>query len=146
MKVLIDSNVIIAYLDAEHVHHLPSRAVFQSLRDEEILVSAHSLLEAYNKLTRGSTTSAFTPDTVSLTLRSLADRISVRALQLSETLAAMENFARLGGRGARLYDFLIGQVAVLHGAPRIVTWNVRDFTPLFPMLTVVSPDHFPGAS
>ena len=64
---------------------------------------------------------------------------SVRALDALETLEALSRFAAIGGAGARLYDYLIGHVAVVASAGRIVTWNVRHLRPLFPTLEVLTP-------
>ena len=146
MKTLVDSNVLIASLDESHVHHLPSYEVLEAFADDQLIVSAHSLSEAFNKLTRGVSTTAFPPFQAATALRDFALRFVVHALTTDQTLAAMAEFARGGGRGPRLYDYLIGQIALVHGATRIVTWNVRDMTPLFPMLTVVTPVQFNGAA
>ncbi len=146
MKTLVDSNVIIAYLDRDHQHHTKSRRVFQSLSDDEILLSVHSLSECFNKLTRGVVTQPFGPREVTLSLRTLVSKSQVRALSVEETCTAMDKFASMNGRGARLYDYLIGYVAIVETAPKIVTWNVRDMAPLFPTLTVVTPADFTGAT
>jgi predicted nucleic acid-binding protein len=136
---LVDSNVLIAYFDKNHQHNEPSRATIAALDDDEILVSAHTLPEVYNKLTRSLTSAPFPPDATALALRDFASQVVVHALTAEQTLTAIAEFARIGGRGPRLYDFLIGQVAIVHGAGRIVTWNVRDMAPLFPSLNITTP-------
>jgi predicted nucleic acid-binding protein len=146
MTVLIDSNVIIAHLDMDHRQHHASRAVFMALDDAQIMLASHSLSEVYNKMTRGLTTEAFAPKQTALVLRHLAQRVTVRALTFAETLNAIQAFAGIGGRGARLYDFLIGQVAILEGVRELVTWNTKDFAPLFPDLRIVTPAEFTGAA
>jgi predicted nucleic acid-binding protein len=136
---LVDSNVLIAYFDKNHQHNDPSREAVAELDNDEILVSAHTLSEVYNKLTRGLTSAGFAPGATALLVRDFASQVAVHALTADETLTAIAAFAQNGGRGARLYDFLIGYVAIVHGASRIVTWNVRDMAPLFPSLITVSP-------
>ena len=144
MRSLVDSNVLVANFDESHIHHGPSYEFLEAIADDRIIISAHSLSEAFNKLTRGVPTIAFPATQVLAALRDLRLRCAVHALTVEQTLSAIAEFARTGGRGPRLYDFLIGQVAVLHGANCIVTWNVRDMAPLFPTLTVVAPSDFFG--
>jgi len=45
-----------------------------------------------------------------------------------------------GGVGPRLYDRLIGEVALAHGIETIVTWNVGHMRTLFPALVVAAPN------
>ena len=146
MTVLFDSNVLIAYFDKSHQHNEPSRAVIAALDYGDILVSAHSMSEVFNKLTRGGTTNPLAPDVIALVVGDFAARVIVRALTADQTLLAITEFARLGGRGPRVYDYLIGKVAVHHDASTIVTWNVRDMAPLFPTLTVITPADFTGVA
>ncbi len=49
---------------------------------------------------------------------------------------------RSGGIGPRLYDRLIGEAAVAHAIPRILTWNVGHMRGLFPNLVVTTPTDF----
>ncbi len=145
MRSLVDSNVLVANFDESHIHHGPSYEFLEAIADDRMIVSAHSLLEVFNKLTRGVPTIAFPATQVATALRDFSYRCAIHALNAEQTLSAIAEFARIGGRGPRLYDFLIGQVAILHGADYIVTWNVRDMAPLFPALTVVTPTEFAGA-
>lgn len=51
----------------------------------------------------------------------------------------VRSFAENGAVGARLYDRLIGQVAIQYAILRIVSWNVRHMRDLFPDLDVCDP-------
>ncbi len=75
-------------------------------------------------------------------IMSLERQFAVYALDARQFTASIAAFARLGGKGPRLYDYLIGQVAALNGIAAIVTWNVRDMAPLFPQLRVDTPPRF----
>lgn len=137
--ILADSNVIIATLDHGHIHHVASFALMEDLSDS-ICLPTHGLTEAYNHLSRlrpdGQSTA---PEVVVAMLMALTSGKVCRALTHDESFAAVLRFAKLGGRGARLYDYLIGRVALLEGADTIATWNTRHFIPLFPTLRVATP-------
>lgn len=139
MRTLFDTNVIVATLDQLHEHHEWSAAILETTRESDRLLSAHCLAEAFNRLTRGGIGGSFGPNDTAAALRDLSIRASVRALDALETLEALSRFAAIGGAGARLYDYLIGHVAVVASAGRIVTWNVRHLRPLFPTLEVLTP-------
>lgn len=59
-----------------------------------------------------------------------------------QTFEATGRYAASGGTGPRLYDALIGEAAVLHGIPGIVTWNTGHMRGLFPNLDMLTPEAF----
>lgn len=126
-------------MDEAHEHHEWSSAILQQTPAPDILLSAHALSEAFNRLTRGGASGIFPPDRTAAALRDLSRMATVRALDATETLVAISQFATMGGTGARLYDYLIGYVAIVERVERIVTWNVRDMRPLFTSLEVITP-------
>lgn len=140
MRLLFDSNVLIAYFDEAHVHHVPSFAAIEAAEIGEVAMSAHSLCEAYNKLSRSTIRAASArPALIANALRDFAASVEVLSLTTEQTLSSIETFAGLGGTGARLYDFLIGQIAALHRVSVIVTWDTRHMRPLFPQLRILTP-------
>ena len=145
MKTLFDTNVIVATIDEAHEHHEWSSAILQQTAAPDILLSAHTLSESFNRLTRGGPSGLFLPARTAMVLRDLGNTASVRALDASETIDAISRFAAMGGTGARLYDYLIGYVGVVERVNRIVTWNIRDMRPLFANLEVVTPKEAIGA-
>ena len=52
-------------------------------------------------------------------------------LTAPQTFDAIRSYSQTGGVGARLYDRLIGETAVVHGIKAIVTWNVGHMQSLF---------------
>lgn len=122
------------------MHHEASRLALERTDNASIVVASHSLAECYNQLTRGGSKSyAFHPIDAARAMSDRAARVSVRSLSSDQLVRSLSQFAGLGGRGPRLYDFLIGQVAALNAIPMIVTWNTPHFTPLFPQLRIVTP-------
>ena len=140
MKVLVDSNVIIAGLVERHVHHVPSNRLL-GLENAWIVVATHSLTESFNHMTRPERMGIrLEPAAVAKMLATFAARTRVRALNAEETASGIATFATSGGRGARLYDFLIGYAAELEAVDVLVTWNARHFTSLFPTLRIATPE------
>ena len=64
---------------------------------------------------------------------------AVDTLTADEHVTAIARFAQLGGTAVRLYDNLIGHVALTHAVDVIVTLDGRDLVPLFPHLRIVTP-------
>ncbi len=146
MKIdaLLDSNVLIAMLAETHEHHAPSQALLTSSQRGVFAVAAHSYAEAYNTLTRPGERGPFrfTPEEAWAALESVRALTSLVGLTAAQTFDSIRTFAESQGVGARLYDRLIGEVAVVHNIPAIVTWNVGHMRGLFPSLTIATPSGF----
>lgn len=144
MKIdaLLDSNVVIAALYQDHQHHASSLALFADDIDMQFAVAAHSYAEAYSTLTQRGKHAVFrfAPDEAWAALERVRVRTALLDLTGPQTFDSIKRYSQDGGIGARLYDRLIGEAAVVHGVPRIVTWNVRHMASLFPALTVVTPE------
>jgi predicted nucleic acid-binding protein len=144
IDVLIDSNVLIAIVVEAHEHHGPSVGLLIDGHDAQFAVAAHSYAEAYNTLTRRGERALFqfTPQEAWAALESVRAATSLIGLTAPQTFDAIRGYAQGGGIGARLYDRLIGEAAVTHAIPQIVTWNVGHMRSLFPRLTVTTPEDF----
>ena len=140
-EALVDTNVIVAALVGNHPHHAPSALL---LNDESrtFAVAAHSVAEAYNTLTRrgGGAPYRWSPADAWASLEQVAAATTLVGLTSKQTLDAVRRYAESGGVGPRLYDHLIGEVAVRAGLRRIVTWNATDLRGLLPELEVVAPE------
>lgn len=142
---LLDSNVIVAMLSEAHEHHLASHAVLAGERDPiRCAVSAHSYAEAYATLTRrgGHAPFQLSAEEAWAALASLRAVTFLVGLTPAQTFDAIRTYAVSGGIGPRLYDALIGQAAVAHRIPAILTWNVGHMRGLFPGLDVATPAAF----
>ena len=141
LVALLDSNVVIAALAEEHGHHRPSLALLGGMESERLAVAAHSFAEAYSTSTRSGPRRGFgrsRGDALNAP-ESVAAIVTLLGLGTSNMLDDIRLYAQSRGVGARLYDHLIGRVAVRNGIPRIVTWNVRHMRDLFSALDVVDP-------
>ena len=140
-EALLDSNVIIAMVAEEHEHHAASAALMPDASSRRFAVAAHSYAEAYATLTRRSANAVFrwSAEDAWGTLESVAGATILVGLSPAQTFDTIRGYAEDGGIGPRLYDRLIGQVAVQCAIPRIITWNVGHMRDLFPGLEVVDP-------
>ncbi|WP_439576683.1 type II toxin-antitoxin system VapC family toxin [Elioraea sp.] len=138
---LLDSTVVIACLAEAHEHHAPSLTLLAEGNPRRYAVGAHSYAEAYATLTRTGPPAPFrfTAAEAWAALQSLRAVTALVGLTPAQGFDVVRAYAATDGIGARLYDVLIGQVAVVHGIPLLITWNTRHRTGLFPALTVASP-------
>jgi len=143
-EALIDSNVLVAALAVAHQHHGPSSALLANAQPNRFAVAAHSYAGAYTTLTRRGERAPFqfTADEAWEALESVRALTNLVGLTDHQTFGAIRTYARGGGIGARLYDHLIGEVAVAHAIQTIVTWNVAHMGSLFPDLVVTTPVDF----
>ena len=147
IDALIDSNVIIAALAGDHEHHASSADLFDAGRGHVLGVAAHSYAEVYSTLTRRGTHAPFrfTAEEAWAALESVRTVTRLIGLTPAQTFDTVRSYAADGGIGARLYDRMIGETAVVHGIPTIVTWNIGHMRGLFPTLDVRTPRDFPRA-
>lgn len=143
-EALLDSNVVIAMLAEAHEHHVPSLQLLAGDGDRQFAVAAHSYAEAYGTLTRRGDRALFrfSPEEAWAALESVRAVTTLLGLTPAQTFDAIRSYSQGGGVGARLYDRLIGETAVVHGIAAIVTWNVGHMQSLFPNLHVATPREF----
>lgn len=139
LRALLDSNVLIAALAEDHDHHEPSAALFDGAADGSLAVAAHSYAEAYSTLTRQSGPFAWPAGDAWMALASVAKVTALIGLTPAQTFDAIRGFAQHNGLGPRLYDRLIGEVAVQHRIEVVVTWNTGHMKSLFPQLMIRTP-------
>jgi predicted nucleic acid-binding protein len=144
---LLDSNVLIAMLVEAHEHHAPSLALLSEEGRFQFAVTAHSYAEIYSTLTRRGDHAPFrfTPEEAWAALESVRAATSLMGLSPAQAFDAIRTYSLTGGVGVRLYDRLIGEVAIVHDIPRLITWNVRHMRSLFPELQVLTPQEFAAA-
>ena len=137
--MLSDSNVLIAALAEDH----PGHGVgidFVLRAADRIAISADSLSEAYNTLTRHGRGYGLPAGPTAAALETLRQSVRLIGLSPLEIAEAVSLFAATGGIGPRFYDFLIGRAAVLERIDTIVTWNTSHMRALFPALHILTPD------
>jgi hypothetical protein len=141
IDALVDSNVIIAALAGDHEHHDASADLFREERSYVLGVAAHSFAEAYSTLTRrgASAPFRFTAEEAWAALESVRAATQLIGLTPAQTFETVRSYAADGGIGARLYDRMIGEAAIVHAIPTIITWNVGLMRGLFPTVQVDTP-------
>jgi len=141
---LLDSNVIVAAVSAEHDDHLPSISLFENFPVKSFAVAAHSYAESYVTLTKRGPRAPFAWDATEAwaALESVANATQLVGLSPAAGLDGVRLYASHGNTGARVYDWLLGQSAVMARIPAIVTWNLGHMTGLFPTLAVQTPTAF----
>jgi predicted nucleic acid-binding protein len=143
LRGLIDTNVLVALVDPEHLHHQHSLDVTVGEKPESFAVALHSLTEFFHVATRQSPRGlGLKPLVAQAFLDDHISAFSIIGLSIEEHFATVRQFATTGRGGPQVYDYLIGQLAVLYNIPLIITWNVKHMAPLFPLLTVVTPTQF----
>jgi predicted nucleic acid-binding protein len=141
---LLDTNVIVAGVAAEHDDHLLSVALFERFPVKSFAVAAHSFAESYVTLTKRGPRAPLGWDAQDAwtALEAVANAIQLVGLSPGAGLDGVRIYASQRHIGARVYDWLIGQSAVLARIPAIVTWNVGQMAGLFPALAVKTPEQF----
>lgn len=141
---LIDTNVLLAAAARGHEHHRPSIALLNRGEPGDFATSVHCLSEFYSIATRRIVQGAdpMPPAVARGVLAAYRDNLELLSLDPDQHIDALSRFAAAKGAGPLVYDFIIGQVAVVHGIPAVITWNVRHFAALFPALRVVTPADF----
>lgn len=141
LDALLDSNVVIALLIEAHQHHAASLALIEQEGDLGYAVSAHSYAEVYSTLTRRGERAPFqlSPADAWAALESVRAVTQLVGLTASQTFDTVRKYAQGAGIGARLYDRLIGEAAIVHEIPMIVTWNIGHMRGLFSDRKVVTP-------
>lgn len=128
MKVFCDTSVLVAAVDAHHVHHGPSERIVRALSAGEGNCAQHSIAECYATLTGAPRVGGrFPPSIVLSTMRDLVKVFTPQALTSVEYLKVVEECASRGLIGGIIYDAIIFACAQKVGADVLFTWNVDDF-------------------
>lgn len=142
--IFLDSNVIIASVVAGHEHHAASRTFLDRTSDSGLAVTSASLTEVYNNLTRPPPRYGVPPEVAHRIIDDIGSRLRVHQLSTGAMIDALGRFARAGGFGPKVYDFLIGSTAEAFGGTALATWNVKHFAGLFPTLRIATPTELAG--
>ncbi len=144
MRILADSNLLIAGLIRSHVHHAAVSPWMQAIRAKrvELVLAAHSIAETFSVMTRGPFRPAMTPDQVwNLIQANILPFADIRTLTQSEYLETLARLAANGLGGGLVYDGLIAQVAEHAAVDLLLTFNTKHYIrlPSASVLRVESP-------
>jgi predicted nucleic acid-binding protein len=125
VKVLFDTNVLVAAFVPQHPNYAVCRPWFQRAKAGEFqgYVSLHSLAELYSVLTKLPLAEKITPLAAQgIILPSLEGFVKVQ-LDVADYVAAIDVVTRYG----LVSGAVIAQAGLKVGVDRILTFNVRDF-------------------
>lgn len=129
MRVLLDTNCLVAAVLPQHEHHVATLSELSRRRaaGHEFLMAAPALFEAYAVLTRLPPPHRLAPaDAASVLDRNWGESETL-ALTGVESWRLMRQLAAAGIAGGRAYDAAIAACAKKGKADEILTWNVRHF-------------------
>lgn len=129
MKILLDTNCLIAAALPQHEHHAATIADLTRRRaaGHTFVTAAHAILEAYSVLTRLPPPHRLAPaDAAAVLDRNWGTCESV-SLTGPETWRLLRSHAAAGVSGGRIYDAGIAAAARKGKVDEILTWNVRHF-------------------
>lgn len=132
--IFLDTSVLISIAQVGHIHHRPSRDLFNSLSRESSTISSHTIAETYATLTAMPPTLRLAPLDAVAAIEAFLERLTPIPISSEEYLESLRNTARLGHSSGMIYDALHLASARKVDAQRIYTWNVRNFRSLAPDL------------
>ncbi|HYF51984.1 MAG TPA: PIN domain-containing protein [Planctomycetota bacterium] len=135
MKILTDTNILVAFLNEAHVHHSRTYAYIKNVRSarQKWFVSAHSIAETYAVLTRLTPEPVWATEKVAATITHLlSNECSVVTLSASDYANVLKHASELDVRGGTVFDALIARAAEKADVDRLVTFNVNHFKRVWP--------------
>jgi predicted nucleic acid-binding protein len=133
MKVYFDTNVFVAALKAEHIHHARSLAAVLRVRRGELAgyTSAHALTEIYSVLTRTPFVVPVYPDeALAMIEQSILPTFEIVEVNRQSYLAAIAICGNAGWKGGRVHDAVHIQAAAQASCDVIYTFDVAHFESL----------------
>ena len=135
MKILFDTNVLVAATVARHPHHLPCLAALRQARERAITAAlcTHAVAEAYAVLTAAPFSPRISPArAIQVAEQEWLPHLQAVALDAADYLAAARLCAQGGWVSGAIYDALHVRAAERAGCDRIWTLDVRHFLRLAP--------------
>ena len=132
--ILLDTSVLIAIAHVHHIHHEPSRGLWNQCTVRETAVNTHSLVELYNVLTSMPRGFRLSPRNAAAAIDVFLSRVTPISLSADEYKTTIRVASALGVAGGSVYDALHVACARKVNAEYIYTWNLRDFQRVAPDL------------
>ena len=129
MRVLLDTNCLVALAVQAHEHHSATHADYHRRRaaGQQFVVPAQALVEAYSVLTRMPPPYRLSPAVAITVLESTWGTTETSALTAAECWRVLRSQAARGVAGGRIHDGQIAECARKAKADEILTWNTRHF-------------------
>jgi predicted nucleic acid-binding protein len=132
--IFLDTSVLVAIAQVDHVHHVPSRELWNGCKATETAVSAHTLAEFYSSVTSMPPGIRVSGRDAMLALETFLRRIAPIALTANEYIETLKSCTAAGLTGGTIYDALHAACARKVDAEQIYTWNMRHFHRVAPDL------------
>ncbi|MDQ3396960.1 MAG: PIN domain-containing protein [Deinococcota bacterium] len=132
MKLLLDTNVLVAGLVELHPRHEEAWLWLDRAQGDEVegFVSLHTLAEAYSVLTTLPLAPRIRPDQAEAILNSTSPWLQTVGLEVRDYQAALSRMVRLNLPGGGIYDVLHAQAALKVGVDGLLTLNPKHFSRL----------------
>ena len=134
-KWYFDTNVLVATVISQHVHHLPATAVMQEMlrHGHRGYLSVHSLTEVYSVLTRTPFVPRISPGMARQMIEAqILPQMTLVSLDSDEYMDVVRRAAEAGWIGGRIHDAIHMQCAAKMKCDRIYTFNLHDFRAIAP--------------
>ncbi|MEX0660157.1 MAG: PIN domain-containing protein [Balneolaceae bacterium] len=135
MKVLFDTNAVIALIISVHPHHSAINRTYKKLKSQkaELYIANHTIAELYRNLTRGQHYLSYSPKQAKEIIHAtVLTEFELTKLNNSHYVEVIDWVSSLNLSGAIVYDALISKAASLIKATYLVTFNAKDFQRVFP--------------
>jgi predicted nucleic acid-binding protein len=139
--IFLDTSVLIAIAQVDHVHHVSSRELWDQCTVSNAAVSTHTMAEIYSALTAMPPRLRISPRDAVLVIETFLLRLTPVALSAEAYLETLRDTSNRGHSGGMIYDALHLACARKIDAERIYTWNLKHFRAVAPDLAtrIVSP-------
>lgn len=130
MKIFLDTSLLVSAVVKQHVFHERSFAVLDRIqnKNDEGIISAHSLAEMYAVLTKLPPPYRHTPEQALLSVEeNVLKHFKTISLAGDDYAALLREAAGSRIQGGTVYDALLLKCAAKAGAETIYTLNLKHF-------------------
>lgn len=141
MKIGVDSCVLVAGVHANHpLHAVAADWLIRNIPSHDLIVTHHSILEAYAVLTRlpGDflINGIEAQQLLESTIRPNMKIANFNADSIWGYIASLVNRSSTGGHS---YDAFITEILINHGIDALATFNTKHFIKYTPQISVIDP-------
>jgi predicted nucleic acid-binding protein len=130
VKLLFDTNIIVASLSKDHQMHSVCKPLLDRVRADvatECFISAHSLAEAYSTLTRMPPPYRISPAIADTLVTANLAQFTKASLTAEDYQAVIKKVVQLNISGGGVYDAIIAEAALKANVDSLYTLNAKHF-------------------
>ncbi len=135
MNIYFDTNVLVAALQPNHLHHGRSFAAYSCVQEGSITgyIAGHGLVELYSVLTRTPwKVPVYPSEILAVIQRTIAPSFHIVDVNAQSYLTAIATCAGAGWKGGRVHDAVHIQAAAQAKCELIYTFDIAHFQSLAP--------------